>query len=52
MEVDRGRMVILGDAGMLRAQVDSRGTRVGMNASGFDNRQLAINIMHWLSRVL
>lgn len=52
MEVDRGRMVILGDAGMLRAQIDSRGTRVGMNASGFDNRQLAINIMHWLSRVL
>jgi hypothetical protein len=52
LEVDRGRIVVLGDAGMLRAQVDSRGLRVGMNVPGYDNRQLAINVMHWLSRVL
>jgi len=26
--------------------------RMGMNRSGFDNRQLALNIMHWLSKLL
>jgi hypothetical protein len=52
LEVDRGRIVVLGDAGMLRAQVDSEGSRVGMNVPGYDNRQLAINILHWLSRLL
>lgn len=52
LELGTGRIVILGDAGMLRAQRDSRGLRVGMNVSGYDNRQLALNIMHWLSRVI
>jgi len=47
-----GRVVVLGEAGMLRAQRESGGTRVGMNVPGYDNRQLALNIMHWLSRVL
>lgn len=45
-----GRVVMLGEAGMLRAQRDGRG-RVGMNYPGYDNRQLALNIMHWLSRL-
>jgi len=52
MEMEAGRMVILGEAGMLRAQRERNGTRVGMNVPGYDNRQLALNIMHWLSRVL
>lgn len=52
LEVDKGRVVILGDAGMLRAQRESGGLRVGMNVPGYDNRQLALNIMHWLSRVI
>lgn len=52
LELDAGRIVILGDAGMLRAQRESRGTRVGMNVPGYDNRQLALNVMHWLSRVI
>lgn len=51
MEFGRGRVVVLGDAGMLRAQRDRSGL-VGMNMPGYDNRQLALNIMHWLSRVL
>ena len=52
LEVDGGRIVILGDAGMLRAQRESNGTLVGMNHPGFENRQLALSIMHWLSRAL
>ena len=52
LEVEHGRIVILGDAGMLRAQVDRNGERVGMNVAGYNNRQLAINIAHWLSRAI
>jgi hypothetical protein len=52
LELAEGRIVILGEAGMLRAQRGSGGSRVGMNVPGHDNRQLAINIMRWLSRVL
>lgn len=37
---------------MLRAHRASDGSRVGMNVPGYDNRQLALNIVHWLSRVL
>lgn len=52
LELEKGRIVILGEAGMLRAQRESGGSMVGMNLPGYDNRQLAINIMHWLSRLL
>ena len=52
MELDNGRVVILGEAGMLRAQGTTEDTRVGMNVSGYDNRRLALNIMHWLSRLI
>jgi hypothetical protein len=52
LEVERGRVVVLGEAGMLRAQRERGGERVGMNVPGYDDRQLAINIMHWLSRNL
>lgn len=51
MEVEKGRVVILGESGMLRAYHDQRGSPVGMNFPGYDNRQLALNIMHWLSRL-
>jgi hypothetical protein len=51
LEVGRGRVVVLGEAGMLRAQKDRSGL-VGMNVPGYDNRQLALNILHWLSRVI
>jgi len=52
LEVEKGRVVVLGEAGMLRAQRERGGERVGMNVPGYDDRQLAINIMHWLSRIL
>lgn len=51
LELERGRIVVLGEAGMLRAEHSGK-PPVGMNVDGFDNRQLAINIVHWLSRVL
>jgi len=50
-EYGRGRLVVLGEAGMLTAQV-SDGRRFGMNIEGLDNRQFALSIMHWLSRNL
>lgn len=51
MEVGAGRVVVLGEAAMLSAQV-RRGQPVGMNQPGLDNRQFALNVMHWLSRLL
>jgi hypothetical protein len=52
MESGKGRVVILGEAAMLTAQITPQGFRFGMNLPGYDNRQLALNIMHWLSRLL
>jgi hypothetical protein len=53
LEVGKGRVVMLGEAAMLTAQIDGKTkTPFGMNVSGVDNRQLALNILHWLSRIL
>ena len=48
----KGRVVVLGEAGMLSAQIDNKERVFGMNYPNTDNRQLALNIMHWLSRLL
>jgi biopolymer transport protein ExbD len=50
LEVGVGRVVVLGESGMLRAQREKSGALVGMNHPGCDNRKLALNIAHWLSR--
>jgi len=48
-----GRAVVLGEAAMLSAQLAGpNGMKFGMNRPGIDNRQLALNIMHWLSGLL
>ncbi len=52
LEFGKGRVVILSEAAMLTAQVTPQGFRFGMNVTGLDNRQLALNIMHWLSGLL
>ena len=53
MRFGKGRVIILGEAGMLSAQVvGAQGLKFGMNRPGIDNRQLALNIMHWLSGLL
>jgi len=49
----KGRIVVMGEAGMLTAQVTGSDSRpFGMNIRGIDNRQLVLNIMHWLSGIL
>ncbi|HYJ47988.1 MAG TPA: hypothetical protein VEV81_15365, partial [Pyrinomonadaceae bacterium] len=57
----KGRVVVLGEAAMLSAQVvkgiaaqlaGKDEIQMGMNRAGLDNRQLALNIMHWLTRLL
>ena len=49
----KGRVVVLGEAAMLSAQLAGAEKRpMGMNVAGSDNRQLALNIMHWLSGLL
>jgi hypothetical protein len=53
MKFGKGRVIVLGEAGMLSAQVVGPERRpFGMNHPGIDNRQLALNIMHWLSGLL
>ncbi len=49
----KGRVVVLGEAAMLSAQLagPNKGP-MGMNVPGSDNRQLALNIMRWLSGLL
>jgi hypothetical protein len=51
LECGQGRVVVLGEAAMLTAQV-AETKPFGMNSPGNDNRQLALNILHWLSRRL
>ncbi len=49
----KGRVVVLGDAAMLSAQLTGSDNQpFGMNTPDVDNKQLALNIMHWLSGVL
>jgi len=59
MRFGRGRVVVLGEAGMLSAQVvrfpagDARpDIRMGMNVAGYDNQKFATNVMRWLAGVL
>ena len=51
MRFGKGRVVILGEAAMLTAQIEG-GQKFGMNREGNNNKQLALNIMHWLSGLL
>jgi hypothetical protein len=45
--------VVLGEAAMMSAQLAGpQKMKFGMNRPGIDNRQLALNIMHWLSGLL
>ncbi len=49
----KGRVVVLGEAAEVSAQIAGRGEfKMGMNVPGIDNRQMALNIMHWLSWLL
>lgn len=48
----KGRVVVLGEAAMFSAQISAGGQPMGMNAPGNDDRQFALNTLHWLSRAL
>jgi hypothetical protein len=53
LKYGKGRAIFLGEAAMLSAQViGPQRMPFGMNRPGIDNRQLALNIMHWLSGLL
>lgn len=53
LKFGKGRVVVLGEAAMLTAQIDGKTkTPFGMNVPGVDNRQFALNTMHWLSHEL
>jgi len=56
MTVGRGKMVVLGEAAMLSAQLasfpDGSVVKMGMNVPGNDNRQFALNALHWLSGLI
>lgn len=59
LEIGKGRVVVVGEAGLFGAQVISGEAarkaglpgelRFGMNHPGTDDRQLLLNILHWLS---
>ena len=51
LDYGRGRVVVLGEAAMLTAQT-VEGHRFGMSMEGLDNRQFALNVMHWLSHAI
>jgi hypothetical protein len=53
MSFGKGHVVVLGEAAMLSAQLGGPNhVPFGMNRPGIDNRQLALNIVHWLSGLL
>jgi hypothetical protein len=54
----KGRVIVMGEAAMFSAQVlksnnsGEADLRFGMNAPGNDDRQFALNALHWLSRAI
>lgn len=56
----KGRVVVLGEAGMFSAQVSTTreegkapvSLHFGLNVPGHDNVQFALNVLHWLAGVL
>ena len=49
-----GRVVVIAEADMLTALIGDPPEKepIGMNYPGIDNRQLTLNVMHWLSGLL
>jgi hypothetical protein len=52
-KLGKGRVVVQGEAAMLSAQIaGAQKRKMGMNVPGNDNKQYALNVMHWLSDLL
>jgi hypothetical protein len=53
LKLGKGRVLVQGEAAMLSAQIaGSEKFKMGMNVPGTDNKQYALNVMHWLSGAL
>jgi hypothetical protein len=59
MPFGKGRVVVLGEAGMFSAQAvvfppgqEGQNFKFGMNVPGTDDKQFALNVLHWLSGVI
>jgi hypothetical protein len=59
MTFGKGRVVVLGEAALFSAQIvrfsdgnQQRELKFGMNVLGNDDRQFALNVLHWLSGLL
>src|SRR5262249_17321328 len=56
MKFGKGRVVVLGEAALLSAQIvrytNGSEMKFGMNVPGTDDRQFALNVGHWLSGLL
>ncbi|MFN7971084.1 MAG: DUF4350 domain-containing protein [Acidobacteriota bacterium] len=55
LELGKGRVVVIGEAALLSSQIVSspgRTARIGMSHEGCDDRQLLLNVMHWLSHLI
>jgi hypothetical protein len=53
LKLGKGRVLVQGEAAMLSAQISGQEKfKMGMNVPGTDNKQYALNIMHWLSGAL
>jgi hypothetical protein len=53
LKFGKGRVVVQGEAAMLSAQISGPDKRtMGMNVPGNDNKQYALNLLHWLSGIL
>jgi hypothetical protein len=53
LQFGKGRVVVMGEAAMLSAQLAGpQQMKMGMNQPGLDNKQLVLNLMHWLTGVL
>jgi hypothetical protein len=53
LKFGKGRVLVQGEAAMLSAQISgAEKLRMGMNVPGTDNKQYALNVIHWLSGLL
>jgi hypothetical protein len=53
LKVGKGRVVVMGEAAMLSAQLAGpQQMKMGMNQPGLDNKQLVLNLVHWLTGLL
>jgi hypothetical protein len=53
LKFGKGRVVVQGEAAMLSAQISGQEkSKMGMNVPGNDNKQYALNLLHWLSGLL